>query len=99
LEWIAEFLPPPDLIKIDVEGAELAVLTHAGTRLLQQIRPRWIIEVEAGNAGAIAQVLRAARYRLFDANAPEEELTYPTWNTLAVPEEKCDHRFTRVGEK
>jgi FkbM family methyltransferase len=90
LDWVAQCLPPPDVIKVDVEGAELGVLEHAGIQLLQRVRPRWIIEVAAENARRIEQILRAARYRLFDANAPENEVESPVWDTLAVPEEECD---------
>jgi hypothetical protein len=88
LQWIAENLPAPDLIKIDVEGAERAVLEHAGLQLLHDVRPRWIIEVAAENNRPIGQILRAARYRLFDADAPENEVEWPAWNTFAVPEEE-----------
>jgi len=90
LKWISENLRMPDLIKIDVEGAELAVLEHAGVHLLHCVRPRWIIEVGAENVRAVGQILRAARYRIFDADRPENEVEWPGWNTLAVPEEKCD---------
>jgi FkbM family methyltransferase len=76
---------------------KLAVLTHAGTRLLHQVRPLWIIEVETDNSGGIAELMRAARYRFFDANDPDEELTCPTWNTLVVPEEKCGRRSCGLG--
>lgn len=88
LDWVAQQLPAPDLIKVDVEGAELGVLEHAGPQVIHSSRPRWIIEVAAENAGPIAEILRAARYRLFDANAPNAEVEWPAWNTLAVPEEK-----------
>lgn len=88
LEWLAGQLPVPDLIKIDVEGSELSVLEHAGSSLLRDVRPWWIVEVAAENAAAIAQIFRNANYRLFDANAPDDEITSPAWNTLAVPGEK-----------
>jgi FkbM family methyltransferase len=87
LQWAAEQLPPPDLIKIDVEGGELEVLQHAGRRLLEDIRPLWIIEVAPENARHIEELLHAARYRLFDANQPDRQVERPAWNTLAVPEQ------------
>ncbi len=90
LEWMAQQLPSPDVIKIDVEGGELAVLEHAGSQLLEHIRPRWIIEVAAENADGVSAVLRSANYRLFDANDPGRELKSPAWNTLAVPAERCE---------
>ena len=90
LDWIAQNLPAPDLIKIDVEGAERSVLEHAGLKLLRDVRPRWIVEVAAENVTSIGQILREAHYRLFDADAPDNEIEWPAWNTLAVPEEKCE---------
>jgi hypothetical protein len=85
LDWIAQHLPAPDLIKIDVEGAELSVLEHAGSLLQRGRRPCWILEVAAENGRAIADILRAYKYRLFDVDAPDHEVDTPVWNTLAVP--------------
>jgi FkbM family methyltransferase len=87
LSWLAQRLPRPDLIKIDVEGSELDVLLDGG-RLLQEIRPRWIIEVSSDHADAIGHLLRGAEYRLFNADQPGEALSSPAWNTLAVPAEQ-----------
>ncbi len=88
LEWLAGQLPAPDLIKIDVEGSELAVLEHAGAMLLHEQRPRWIVEVAAENAQAIGKIFRDANYRMFDVNSPDKEISVPAWNTLAVPAER-----------
>lgn len=88
LAWLASEMPAPNVVKIDVEGAELDVLRGAGEGLLLRSRPTWIIEVAAENASAIAAILRDADYRLFDAAAPQTEVTSPAWNTLAVPAEK-----------
>jgi FkbM family methyltransferase len=88
LDWVARHLPAPDLIKVDVEGAELGLLEHAGSLVGGDTRPRWIVEVAAENARPIAEMFRAARYRLFDANAPAHEVDWPVWNTLAVPAER-----------
>jgi len=88
LDFVAQHLPAPNLIKVDVEGAELGLLEHAGSLMLNGARPTWIIEVAAENANPIADILRTARYRMFDANAPGQEIDRPAWNTLAVPEEK-----------
>jgi FkbM family methyltransferase len=88
LEWIAERLPRPDVIKVDVEGGELAMLRRVGTPLLESIRPCWIIEVATENANPIGEIFRAAGYRMFDVNAPHQEIPTPAWNTLAVPAER-----------
>jgi FkbM family methyltransferase len=87
LEWLAARLPPPNVVKIDVEGGELEVLEGAGDELLRRIRPTWIIEVADENAGPLTQILRDANYRLFDAAKPMNEVRTPAWNTLAVPAE------------
>ena len=46
-----EDLPPPDLIKLDAEGAELAVLEGA-QRLINDSPPLWLMEMEEKNLGA-----------------------------------------------
>lgn len=81
---------PPTLVKIDVEGAELMVLRGA-KRLLASCRPTLLVEVASTHADAVGELLRAASYRLFDAEKlerPLRELASPTWNTLAVASER-----------
>jgi FkbM family methyltransferase len=65
----AEGLRPPDLIKLDAEGAELAVL-HGAQGLLTASPPLWLMEMEEKNlaaAGAskaaVAQFLTGCGYR------------------------------------
>jgi FkbM family methyltransferase len=89
LDWLATHLPPPSLVKIDVEGAEFAVL-EGGRHLLEIVRPRWIIEVARENVEPVSRLLRAARYRLSEASAPDREIDRAAWNTLAVPIDQCD---------
>jgi hypothetical protein len=64
-----ENLPPPDLIKLDAEGAELAVLQGA-QKLINDSPPLWLMEMEEKNlraAGAskaaVAQFLAGCGYR------------------------------------
>lgn len=60
------------LIKVDVEGAELAVL-HGAFATLRDIKPVWLLEAKRQDkqaAAAIARVLREANYRLFVMFAP-----------------------------
>lgn len=54
-------LPRPDLIKIDVEGAEVDVLAGAA-RTLREIRPLLLIELHGTN-GPVAQSLEEADYQ------------------------------------
>lgn len=85
LDWLATQLPPPAVVKIDVEGAELQVLTGA-RQLLAAARPRLFLEVSDQNVEAVTALLHEARYRLFDA-ASTEPIERAAWNTLALPEE------------
>ena len=87
LAWLATQMRAPDIVKVDVEGGELEVLRGAGELLLRS-RPTWIIEVAAENSSAIADILRKADYRMYDASAPENSVSVPAWNTLAVPAER-----------
>jgi FkbM family methyltransferase len=88
LDWCLEQgFPPPDVMKIDVEGAELSVLRGAG-ELLRRAKPAILIEVRASNAQEIAGILQGAGYTLYDSEATAEErkpLTKPAYNTLALP--------------
>jgi FkbM family methyltransferase len=63
-------LPPPRLVKIDVEGAELEVLRGA-VRVLREARPVWIIEVH-GSVDHVTgyQVRRIGKGVGFDLHLP-----------------------------
>ncbi|QVL50085.1 MAG: FkbM family methyltransferase [Thiocapsa sp.] len=87
MDWLSEELVPPDLVKIDVEGAEGATL-GASLALLKQHRPALIVEVAGENIGTVGDILREADYLMFDVADPRKgPLTSPAWNTLAVPRE------------
>jgi FkbM family methyltransferase len=90
-----------DLVKVDVEGGEHAVLAGA-TKLLRDWRPSWIIEVsghaiESREHAAIAilDMFREGNYRVFRLDAPNvmfSELRsgdpLPPGNLVAVPLER-----------
>lgn len=86
LDGLLDRFPPPDLVKIDTEGAELLVL-RGGGRLLREFRPVLLCEVVAENAPEIGALLRGHGYTLFDAEAYPGggPVGLPTWNTLALP--------------
>jgi FkbM family methyltransferase len=88
LDWCLEQgLRPPDVLKVDVEGAELNVLRGA-QELLHRYRPPILIEVRAENQEEIAAILRGAGYQLFNSDTAAEErvpLDRPAYNTLALP--------------
>jgi len=85
LDWLADRFPAPDVVKIDVEGAELAVLTGAGTVLAGH--PVILCEVGGDNARAVADLLTGHGYRLFDGDRPPGQrvpVRAAPYNTLAV---------------
>jgi FkbM family methyltransferase len=85
LDWAACKLPPPAILKIDVEGAELEVLEGA-RELLTQHRPVVLCEVSGEAAEAVTRLLSQCGYRLFDGEHPESgEVRLAPWATVAVP--------------
>ncbi len=87
LDGLLETGLAPDVLKIDVEGAELLALQGA-TRLLSEARPRLFCEVTAENAAAVGALFSSFDYDVFDASIGATErspLTAAPWNTLAVP--------------
>lgn len=88
LDWLAGRLPRPQVVKIDVEGAEREVL-QGGFELLREARPVILCEVGAESAAAVTALLKGLGYRLYDAEAAgndRQELETASWSTVAVPE-------------
>jgi len=87
LDWMAEQIPPPDVLKIDVEGAVLGVFRGAA-QMLKAKRPVVIFESAYENWPEIWHMLRNLGYTLFDSDLPPSQrqpLVKPAFNTLAVP--------------
>jgi len=87
LDWLEAEFGRPNLIKIDVEGAELEVLT-GGEHVLSGSRPTLLVEVEEESADAVTEFLVSRDYDLFDAEvqpAARNPLSRACWNTLARP--------------
>jgi FkbM family methyltransferase len=85
LDWLATRVPAPDVLKVDVEGAELGVL--AGGPLVLARTPTLICEVSAQNATAVADILTGHGYALYDGDRlPGERVptVAASFNTLAV---------------
>lgn len=76
-------LPAPDLIKIDVEGAEDMVLAGAKT-LLETVKPVIIIECFDGLESAPMRQLAAAGYSFTDGDDPRDPAG-TTSNYLCLP--------------
>ncbi|MBB6226536.1 FkbM family methyltransferase [Polymorphobacter multimanifer] len=75
LDALLDAFGPPDLVKLDVEGLETAVLRGA-SRLLATARPTFYLELGPSVAADCTAILEAAGYRL----SPAAEM-----NWLAVP--------------
>lgn len=86
LDWLLTQFRPPNIIKIDVEGAELEVLRDQ-QRILQQIRPVIICEVGSQAADEISVIFKEASYCMFDGDE-FAKIDRATWNTIAIPSEK-----------
>jgi FkbM family methyltransferase len=74
----------PALVKIDIEGAELAALQGAPV-LLSKIRPALIIEVASEVWSDTLDILKAAKFRIYDPENPDREVADPIFNILAKP--------------
>jgi len=99
LDWLSLYLPPPQLLKIDVEGAELSVLRGAAT-LLRKYRPILICEVSDQNSAESAQVLLSHDYVIYDGSAKpnhRRRLNRCPWQTIAIPEEPGKGRGEAPG--
>src|ERR1019366_7264172 len=72
LDWLAAQFPAPDVIKIDVEQAELAVLCGASS-MLRAALPTIVCEVAGRNAAAVRDLLIAHGYTLYDGDQPSAE--------------------------
>ena len=85
LDWLAARFPLPDVLKIDVEGAELTVLA-GGAQVLAH-SPAVICEVYAQNATAVSDILTGHGYTLYDGDQLPG-VRVPTagapFNTLAI---------------
>jgi len=93
LDALLDDFPSPDLIKIDVEGAELNAL-RGGTRVLRDARPIVHCEVSSEASPAVTQLLKNHSYRLFDAADVARhtwgEVAEATYNTVAIPSERVE---------
>lgn len=77
--------PTPDIVKIDVERAELAVLQGA-SHLLGNVKPVLICECGRPRWNTMATILKSFGYRLYDADvAARIEIDSFAFNTLAIP--------------
>lgn len=85
LDSLLDHFPAPSILKIDTEAHEAAVLRGA-TRLLTRARPKIWCEVSPQNSQEITELLHAAGYELYGAQAkPHPRIDQAWFHTLAVP--------------
>lgn len=68
-DLVAAGEPPPDVVKVDVEGAEIQVLDGM-ERVLREHGPALVIELHETNRG-VAERLRAVGYAMENLDGPE----------------------------
>lgn len=86
LDGLLDNFATPDFIKIDVERAETAVL-KGGTKILNEIRPRMLVEVGKDTKHDVTEILLEAEYELQDfASGHQWDVANMTGqNILATP--------------
>lgn len=83
LDWMLDYFPAPQILKIDAEGLEYAVL-QGGQNVLAG-RPVIFCEVTEDH-DLIGELLRHAGYKFYAARSDKREpLHRPSRDTLAVP--------------
>lgn len=97
LDSLLEHFRAPDVLKIDVEGAELGVLRGA-ERVLSQSRPVLYCEVTDRTRAEVAALLEGAAYVLwdgcgFDGSLNSRGMSDTTNNVVAIPQEQIKTFF------
>lgn len=88
LDTLLTYMPAPDFVKIDIEGAELMAL-HGAVQLINNIRPSYYIEVGGNVSDDLYTVFHAASYRAYDG-VSGEHVGHCAPNTCFIPEERSD---------
>jgi FkbM family methyltransferase len=86
IDTLATALPPPNVLKIDVEGAEIDVL-EGGEMTIAKHRPVVLIEGPRELWDQMQAFFERHQYTFFDGDSGERSLR-PVWNTIAVPQER-----------
>lgn len=68
-DWLLTKVRPPDVLKIDVEGAELEVLRGA-SEVLNRHRPTMLCEAGAESCAGVSELLHEHDYVMFDGSEP-----------------------------
>jgi FkbM family methyltransferase len=82
LDQLGDRFPLPDVLKLDIEGAELEALSCC--KFLSEKRPVIICEVSR-DANQLKRLFRGLNYDLSDGERSFTPTTEATWMTIAVP--------------
>lgn len=87
LDALLNHFASPDVVKIDVEGAEGLVLKGA-QQILGSVRPLLYVEVGEEQSGEVSSIFHHYEYRMFNGDSCDTMLLKKcAFNTLAVPSE------------
>lgn len=85
LDWLLDQGFAPNVLKIDVEGAESNVLRGA-RQVLAEVKPVILIEVFDDSRAEVTEILLRNGYKLYDWDLrPRVRVDQACYNTLAVP--------------
>lgn len=91
LDHLLGHFAAPNVLKIDVEGAEVGVL-EGSANVLKKIRPAIYCEVASSSVPRVTEILKQNSYRMWDGatfmNTSQEEISLCSENTVAIPIEK-----------
>lgn len=89
-DFLVKSWPKPDLVKIDIEGAE-HLFFRGASELLKSVRPIFYVEVSEENTDEITSILLSNDYELFQIgeNGEEKPLERCQFNTLAKPKTRA----------
>lgn len=93
LDLATKDMPPPALVKIDVEGHEQAVLEGA-SELLERSRPILLIESFGERAEAVRNILNPLGYQYIDADSGQHT-SAETMNHLCLDPARTDPALLR----
>lgn len=86
LDFLLDHWPPPDFVKIDIEGAE-SLAVNGANKLFTDIRPVAYIECAACNSAHLTRFFRDRNYGLYwlDESGLEKPIESFRHNTLVRP--------------
>jgi FkbM family methyltransferase len=101
LDWLMSNLPTPNVVKCDVEGAEIEVF-EGQKKMLGEVRPIVVCEVGSESSQQMTKILQDYRYNIYDGEKPlagSQAIHVACWDTVAIPEERSEEYVTLNGAR